>query len=83
MIEKHEFTEWLNSPVTKNFLEMCRLKRDAFRERLEKQPSQANTNYLKIGFLIGSIHAYIAVMNTSYEGLELEDIDMEDNSNAG
>jgi len=83
MIEKHEFTEWLNSPVTKNFLETCRLKRDAFRECLEKQHSQANTNYLKIGFLIGSIDAYKAVMNTSYEGLELEDIDMEDNSNAG
>jgi hypothetical protein len=59
MTEKEEFMEWLESPVTKRFLEVCTSVRDVFRERLEKQPLEKNPpSDLLIGSLLGSIRTF-------------------------
>lgn len=73
-IEKKEFTEWLASPVTKKFLEVCKYQRNTFRNILENQPFvKENPSDLRLGCLIGAIRTYNGVLNVNYQDLEPEE----------
>jgi hypothetical protein len=71
MIEKAEFTAWLEDPVTQKFLEVCKDNRDVFRNILEQQPFQKeNQSELRTGCLIGCIRTFTGVLNTTYNDIE-------------